>query len=336
MGQGMSCIRQLADNDNHFVFSGSTETIKCDITQSHMVSFAINHQSDGQRSLGQFVVNDAKLISETFVQTGTVPYNNATVHIASEDAESCTFEGMKRRFVTKAKSVQKEGRFVFHFIGHGIQIGDDRWGLAPSDFDHTERTCVMAKDLNDWLTEAECKAKHILFTLNCCYAGGIADALIMTRTASLSHSSLSVVSACSAKESSNNKHTLMLGNSMFCHFLAMSARKETRDPQKLPVHKILMECSTCCKALSSLMVKYSTARSVSSCQIVPEIASAGSIDEPDNAIDFSNSPFMTKYYDYSAQERTMTLHAKTNTWLQRITRNQLLCSMIGVSSLERY
>ena len=311
MGQGTSRIQQ-PDYDNFLVISNPMEKIEFATTQSHMVSFAINQQSHERlkaRTLGQSVVNDAKIISETFVQVGAVPSSNATVHVATEEPDDCTFEGMRRRFVNKAKSVERQGMFLFHFSGHGIRAGD-QWGLAPSDFDYTERTYITASVLNDWLTESECKAKHVLFTLDCCYAGGIANVL----TASISHRSLFVVSACTANESSYVVGTL--GHSMFSYFLAEATRKETRDPQRLPLHNILMECRTCCKALSSLLVKYNTPRSVSSCQIDPEIAfvDAGSgCDETDGAVEFARFLYVTKHFDLDVP--ILPLHPETKKWL---------------------
>ena len=317
MGLGASRIQQQPDYDSFLIISNPTEKVEFDTSQSYMVSFAINYQSHERfraRTLGRSVVNDAKLVSDTFVQIRVVPPNNATVHVAAEEPIDCTFEGMKRRFVDKAKSVGAEGVFLFHFSGHGIRMGD-QWGLAPSDFNYTETTYVTARVLNDWLTEADCKAKHVLFTLDCCYAGGVADAL----TTGISHRSLFVVSACTANESSYVVGTL--GNSVFSYCLAKAMSKETREPRSLPLHNILTECRTCSKALSSLLVKYNTPGSFSSCQIDPEIAFAD-CDETDGPSYFGRCLYVTKHYDFDAG--VLPLHEETKKWLSSIIESLTL------------
>ena len=173
--------------------------VEFDPTQSHLIGFAINYQSHGSfeaKSLSQTVVHDAKLISETFVQIGTIPMCNAAVLHCDKTSENCTFKGMKSSFVKAVKSVGEDGLLVFHLSGHGFTVRDDQWGLAPSDFDYTESTYVTARVLNDWL---DCKAKHVLFTLDCCYAGGLADALGFT---DIAHRSSFVLCAGTAMEAS--------------------------------------------------------------------------------------------------------------------------------------
>ena len=260
------CTSRIQQNDQFQIYFSSLEKVEFDTTQSHLVSFAIDYQSHEKfkaKTLDHTVVNDAKLVLKTFVQIGSVTEGNTTLHVASKNPEDCTFEGVRRCFIDAAKSVGAEGMFVFHFSGHGIRIGDDH-ALAPSDFDCSDRTCITASVLNNWLTEASCKAKHVLFTLDCCYAGGIGDAL----TTIILHSSLFVMCACTANETS--RLIGPLEHSVFSYFLADAMRKETSDPQKLPLYKILTECRTCCKALSSLLVKYEAPRKVSSCEIHPK------------------------------------------------------------------
>ena len=257
---------------------------------------------------------------------------NTTIHVATENPEDCTFEGMRRCFIDAAKSVGPEGMLVFHFSGHGIRIGDDQWGLAPSDFDYSEHTYITASVLNDWLTEASCKAKHVLFTLDCCYAGGIGDAL----TTTIHHSSLFAVCACTANEKSRSigclEHTL------FSYFFADVMRKNISDPPKLPSYNILTECHTCCKALSSLLVHYEAPGKVSNCQINPQIFTgatpAKSDDEVDDVKNVSCYRFVTKHYDLEAP--MPPLHRKTKTWLSNIGESIEILIAEGTSLRARF
>ena len=325
MGQNTSRIqpRDRRYNDQFLIIGNPTEKVEFDTTQSHLVGFAIDYQSNGKsKSLGCPVVNDAKLVSKTFVEIGAVPKGNTTILVASENLKDCTFEGMKRGFVYVAKCVEAEGMFVFYFCGHGVELGDDQWGLAPSDFDRSERTCITASVLNDWLTEANCKAKHVLFALDCCHAGGIGHAL--TTNIPL-HRSLFVVSACTANETSYDAPTL--GHSTFSYFLADAMRKKTSDPRKLPLYNILTECRTCCAALSSLLVKYEAPGKVSSCQMDPEItftegAQEVNDDETDGVPKLGRFEYLTKHFDRKAP--MVPLHAKTKTWLKTIVESIII------------
>ena len=326
MGQRSSHIQQPADcrhSDKFIIIGNPTEEVEFDTAQSHLVGFAIDYQSHEKmqaKSLGRPVVTAAKLVSKTFVEIGAVPEGNTTILVASENSTDCTFEGMKRCFVYAAKCVEAEGMFVFYFCGHGVDVGDKR-ALAPSDFDRSECTCITASVLNDWLTEANCKAKHVLFALDCCYAGGVGDAL--TTDIPL-HRSLFVVSACTANETSYTIGTLEV--SMFSYFLADAMRKQSCDPGKLPLYNILTECRTCFEALSSLLVKYQAPGKVSSCQIDPEITSSGG-DQKDNddetdidgVPDVGRFQYITKLYDMKAPRPP--LHAKTKQWLKSIVKS---------------
>ena len=319
MGQGTSRIQQPGHrySDKFLIIGNPAEKVEFDTTQSHLVGFAIDYQSHEKmqaKSLGRSVVNDATLVSKTFVEIGAVPEGNAMIHVASQSPRDCTFEGMKVCFIDAAKAVKAEGMFVFHFCGHGIRLRD-QWGLAPSDFDRSDRTLVTASVLNDWLAEASCKAKHVLFALDCCYAGGIGHAL----TSVILHRSLFVVSACTANETSYAVSTL--GHSMFSYFFADATRKKTSDPRKLPLYNILTECHTCCIALSSLFVKYEAPGKVSSCRIDPEMtftggARADNDDETDGVPEFSRFLYVTKHYDLEGP--VLPLHAETKRWLKSI------------------
>ena len=180
-----------------------------------------------------------------------IPKENVRLFSASKDTDLCTFEGMKERFLDQARQVGKEGLFIFHFSGHGLKVGNE-WGLAPADFDYTDATFLTGSLLNRWLHEADCKAQHILFTLDCCFAGGLAEELT-SRDIDL-RPGLYVLSACTAFETSLVIGPL--GHSIFAYFLAYALRVFRYPPGKLPISHIFEECGALCMSLSSLLISY--------------------------------------------------------------------------------
>lgn len=314
------------------IIENPAECVEFDPAQSHLVAFAINYQSNERfkyRTLGQSVVNDARIVTRTFVQIGALPESNATFHEAKDSSNNCTFEGIKRCFVQAAKSVGKKGLFVFHFSGHGIRVGDDQWGLAPSDFDYSDSTYITANVLNDWLKNADCEAKHVLFTLDCCYAGGIGDALAST---DMSHPSLFIVSSCTANESSYAVNTL--GHSVFSYFLSYAMKKYVKgiaeetdsgaghpSSSSIALQTIFTECHFCSEALSSLLVKY-TNGSLQSASIHPNIQMLGSsfgkpfaLEETDSRSQPQLGRFAYANSLYDQQKPIRALHPDTDNWL---------------------
>ena len=327
-------LHKISGKDDFFLMKSSSNDdienpaeirLEFDPAQSHFIGFAINYQSNETfkaRTLGQSVVNDARLISKTFVHVGALPLSNATVFEAKETFDNCTFEGMRKRFIQTAKSVGKDGLFVFHFSGHGIQMGEDKWGMAPSDFDRTERNYVTASVLNDWLTKARCKAKHVLFTLDCCHAGGIAEALTST---DIAHRSLFVVSACTANESSYVVGTLE--NSVFSYFLSYAMKKSTqetdavRGTSSIALQKIFAECHFCSEALSSLLVKYQNG-SLPHSGMHPDIKTFGPAMTKQITLEETDGPqvgrfnYVVRHYD--RQSPICSLDTATYMWLDSL------------------
>ena len=68
--------------------------------------------------------------------------------------------------------------FFFHFSGHGSNT-KGRFFLVPYDGrTPAPTTHITAKVLMDWLREAQCRAKYIVFILDCCSADRISKDLI--------------------------------------------------------------------------------------------------------------------------------------------------------------
>ena len=231
-------------------------------SESYMVSYGIDMQTNpkflANMTLSSIAVRDAKQICDILIKTGIMPSSNAYLYAASTNLESCKIAGIKRTFQECVRKVGPNGLFVFHFSGHGVVQKIRRkneWGLAPVDFDYKQDTFLTADVFGRWFQEAECKAKHILFFLNCCHAGGIATKL--SRFSNLPvKGNLFVLSACTA-----NEETLVIGalkHSIFTYFFSHAILKLCETPGEFPLKAIYSKCHTCSKAFSSLMIMYDT------------------------------------------------------------------------------
>ena len=231
-------------------------------SESYMVSYGIDVQTSSKfspdKALRAIAVDDAKQIRDVLVQSEMVPRTNAFLYAASENQHLCKMSGMKKTFQDCARKVGPGGLFVFHFSGHGVVRRckirrKNEWGLAPVDFDYTWDSYLTADVLSRWLSEAECKAKHLLFSLDCCYAGGVATKFCKFADLPVV-GNLYILSACTA-----NEETLVVGalrHSIYTYFLSHAILKLCQAPGDFPLQAVFNECHTCSKAFSSLMVMY--------------------------------------------------------------------------------
>lgn len=277
MGQGSSVAavsrrgHDSSDGDIVFISNDTPNSIRFNPSESYMISYGIDRQTNpkfSEKTLSAITVDDAKQVVDALVQSGMVQGSNTILYAASKDVELCKIDGMKKTFQECAVKVGPNGLFVFHFSGHGIKVQSDEWGLAPADFDYTHNTYLTSDVLSRWLSEVDCKAKHILFSLDCCYAGGIAKEL--TQSARLPiHGSFYVLSACTAYETSLVVGSL--GHSIFTYFLSVAIAKICEVPGELPLERIFNECHVCSEALSSLFVKYSRAGELEASHMQPQM-----------------------------------------------------------------
>ena len=329
MGQleSQPSFRKLAKKDDGSFVLVSNQPEECfqfEPAESYMVSYGIDVQTSPNfkhKTLGSLTIADAEQVLTALVDVGAIRQENGVLYAASKQPEQCTFDGMKVGFQEQAKKVGQNGLFVFHFSGHGIKVRNDEWGLAPVDFDYRRETYLTADVLNQWLQEAGCKAKHILFTLDCCYAGGIANELTTSGNWSEKDLGLYVISACTANEASLVLGPL--GHSIFTYFLAQAISKLTSRPGQLPVHEIFKECQACSVALSSLLIKHDPQSGLSvrtmkpqmqMKSVVEELMREGS-DQPDVA-GVGRFEFVVQLYDKSQPKPS--LDDKTHAWLETL------------------
>ena len=332
MGQleSQPSFRKLAKKDDGSFVLVSNEPEECfqfEPAESYMVSYGIDLQTSPNfkhKTLSSLAIADADQVLTALVDVGAIRPENGVLYAASKQPEQCTFDGMKVGFQQQAKKVGQNGLFVFHFSGHGIKVRNDEWGLAPVDFDYTRETYLTGDVLNQWLQDVGCKAKHILFTLDCCYAGGIANELTTSGNWSEKDLGLYVISACTANEASLVLGPL--GHSIFTYFLAQAISKLTLRPGQLPVHEIFKECQACSVALSSLLIKYDPQSGLSWSTMQPQMRvwdiksvvlqfmGEGS-DQPDAAA-VGRFEFVVQLYDKS--QTKPSLDDKTHAWLETL------------------
>jgi len=204
----------------------------------------------------------ARRVSSALVDRGVIRAGNNLLFLQSRrsDAWQCTFEGMEWSFKEQAKNVGEDGSVVYIFSGHGSQR---HRALIPLDCD-SDRTCVTAAVLSRWLREAECKARCILFVINCCYAGEIAEATVKEADNFVGASRLHVMAACSANEQAVTVPSL--GCSTYCYFLSHAIRRARFPSGQFPIKTIHDTCKQLTVALTSLLI---TSQQESS-ELVPE------------------------------------------------------------------
>ncbi len=297
-------------------------------------------------------------VATAFIDKKAVPKSHIAIFTATKDEHRCTFDGMKKSFMEVARATGEDGLFIFQFSGHGLTIekrSEGQFGLVPADFDDSASTFITGSILNQWLIDSNCKARVVLFILDCCYAGGLGDDL--TAGVPNLRSGLYVLSASTALEAS--LVVLPLGNSLFTYFLAYAIRKFRFVPGSLPISKIFEECQELCVAVSSLMISYHgphlgllfdkfkpqlqyfdvsagkeledrVSAWLEESLAEPSAVAPGASHEP--TLMFSKFSFVLKYY--KVQKRQLWKRAKVKSDLSEICRSWLLFASGSRSPLK--
>lgn len=348
MGQEESrpSSQELVRNDegNFVVISNSLpESFHFEPSESCVISYGIDKQSSPRfkhKSLTYITVDDAEQVLNAFVGVGAIPHKNTHLFSASRNPESCTVVGMKMTFQHHASEVGPNGLFVFHFSGHGIRVRNEMWGLAPMDFDYSTDTYITANVLSQWLNEIECRAKYILITLDCCYAGGIGKELA-TQADVTRNTDLYILSACTANETS--LVLASLGHSIFTYFLSSSIMRFGRVAGILPIKEAFSECQACCECLSSLLVSYSKENGLQMKVMQPQLSVRNVLsdgeDSTDAAVAIGRFQYVMELYDQNIiaplDDKTMayldSLRDVTNGPLYQLERRGLLSGKVIVS-----
>lgn len=252
----------LPETENDYVLVSNTpeSSLSFNPASSYMISFGIDvqtHPSFKAKSLGNTVKLDA--LELTFTLVKNYHLEKFEVNCASDDNENCTHAGIRKRLEESVRQVGDEGLLVVFFGGHGINDSNTEWALAPSDFDHTPKTCLTSAMLNECFNSPDSKAKHIIIILDCCFSGIMATDLMkdLTLNNAPALSNIYVIAAGTDQESSLAVGTLR--HSIFSYFLKYALvqkcpRSTLIPPGSLPLREVFEECRSCCDALSSLVL----------------------------------------------------------------------------------
>ena len=316
------------------------ESLSYEPQQSHVIAFGIDCTSD-VASCGSHTsstaAKDTEYIVSSFVACEVVPKSNVQLLTTLTDHDRCTSGGIQHAFKECARKVGREGMLVFIYNGSGVKTDDSNCSLYSLDFNKDDtNTHITSKTLLQWLAELQSKPKHILFILDCAFAGKLASEL--TTFTNFEHTDvpqeLSVLSASSRSELAFVSNTL--GHSIFSYFVSWAFCNTRFTPGLIPMSKMFEKIKTCTSALSSLVLTYDPSTKVlKSNMIDPEMKRLKKKKLPifryvDQALaeddeDMTDAPvgrfeYLTKHF--KRRGKRVSLHEKAMEWLE-VVQNYL-------------
>ena len=235
---------EICNNQPNFLLKFDEKSVAfcVGIDAQHDSTYAVKNQDDTIRrdaiKMGEALIGDLGLSSD-----------QVKISISSSDHDACTKNGLYTSFLTCAEMAKENGIFIFYFAGHCCEIGN-RSVLAPADFNKTKKSGITGDDLVEWLTEAECKAKNVLFIFDCCYAGQLGE--ILTKKEIIS-TNFFAICACSAKE--KNTSLGELKHSIFTYFLLDYIKTSVHNGE-FYIQQAKDKVADLCYGLSSLIMIY--------------------------------------------------------------------------------
>ena len=153
---------------SHFLISREApEFISYEQTNSFFLGLGIDNTTAA-------VEQDVRLIAECVRRT-VLPPANVSVKVTSSNAMACVTSQIAKEFKRQASQVGRDGIFIFYYAGTGVQISEDRWSLASSNFDSEDHsTFITAETLVSWLKDIQIQAKEVLMIFSCQFANKIA------------------------------------------------------------------------------------------------------------------------------------------------------------------
>ena len=335
------------------VSNNPPEVILYEPQQSYVIAFGIDH-SVASRSLhtSSTAAKDAEHIVSSFVACEVVPESNVQLVTTLTDHDRCTSGGIRHAFKECAQKVGREGMLVFIYNGSGVKTNDNNCSLYSLDFNEDDaNTHITSKTLLQWLAELQNKPKHILFILDCAFAGKIASELTTFTKFECTDvpQELSILTARNGSELAFVINTL--DHSIFSYFVSWAFHSTPFTPGLIPMSKMFEKIRTCTSALSSLVVTYDTSTKVlTSNMIDPEMKhlkkrSVYLVDQVRNedsgnhaanlpvltvqalaedGEDMTDAPvgrfeYLTKHFNQSRRSRRarpISLHEKAMVWLE--------------------
>ena len=260
--------------EQYSVIATVNSVLKFDPDKSYAVCVGIDKQLDERfngRSLGYIAAKDAVSLGEAFIRDMGLHRDRVNIYTSSDTSFLCKKGALSTLLVNYARKVEEGGIFIFHFSGHGVLIkgsSSSEWVLAPADFSGHASTGFTANDLLELIQVADCRARHVLIILDCCYAGGIGGKMASAENVMRVTPGVYVMCACAAKEVS--LALTVLGNSIFSFFLLHYLEKHSSKGQ-FAVEESMKEIAELCRSYSSLMMRYSAEDGLRSAVMQPEM-----------------------------------------------------------------
>ena len=257
--------------EQYSVITTPESVLEFDPNRSYALCVGIDKQLDERfisKSLGYIAAKDATSMAEAFIADMGLHRERVNVYTAQDVSFLCKKGALSTLFVNYARKVEEGGIFIFHFSGHGILIkgNSNEWVLAPADFTGDSSTGITADDLMKLIQIADCRARHVLIILDCCYAGGIGGKVESLENMKVKPA-VYVMCACAARETSLALNAL--GNSIFTFFLLHYFEKH-HSRGRLEVKSIMTEVTEMCRCFSSLMLRYTEETGLKSATMHPQ------------------------------------------------------------------
>ena len=305
------------------MFTGPQDNFDYVPEQSFCITYGIDQCENPKVDIKKFGDHDARKMSECLVNGGVVVRNNMHLFSTSLNPDACKADNISDSFSGIASKVGREGLFIFYYSGPGVEVGSYNWSLTPYDFNLSNAAShITSSTLTNWLITAGCKAKYVLFILDCPFANKIASSLTVPLSRNAPDLNICTLSTHSALEPT--PAFAILSNSVFSYFLCKAVQCSYVMPGLLPIRKIYSAAESCSVALSSLVVTYDPVeKCLSSTEMQPSITARNFLpvgkhldpygdDYPDGVP--GNFAFLTKHFN--KKTKAVNLHEKAYAWLQ--------------------
>ncbi|XP_064642534.1 uncharacterized protein LOC135496897 [Lineus longissimus] len=145
----------------------------------------------------------------------------------------------------QAGQVKEDGILVFQFSGHVLRIEKKNTVVfLPANFDGTSKTVITVQKLLRAFHKT--KAKYVVMVMDCCYAGGVAEELVLNISDEVP---TYILASCTSTQKSLSFN--QLGNGFFTYFFLKffdSYHKAT-----FPLKEVVTYCKPLCNAINKLL-----------------------------------------------------------------------------------
>ena len=306
--------------EQYSVIATAESVLDYDPNRSYALCVGIDKQLDDRftgKSLGYIAAKDAISMGEALIADMGLQRERVNVYTSQDVSFLCKKGALSTLFVNYARKVEEGGIFVFHFSGHGILIrATDRnqWVLAPADFSGDSNTGISGDDILRLIEVSECRARHVLIILDCCYAGGVGRQVASSENIMKVKPGVYVMCACAAKEIS--LALAALGNSIFTFFLLHYFEKDHKKG-RFEVKAVMTDVSEMCRCFSSLMLRYTEKDGLRPALMQPQVDTLAVVEIGTLTIDDTDSNrFNLLFSLYDKKLSKPLLHKTAEQWLK--------------------